>query len=192
MYTAKNFDRLMGLDGLSEQLLKNHFALYSGYVVNTNKLAEELKSLADSDKISSLEYAELKRRFGWEFNGMRLHEYYFGNLTKGGIALDHASPLARAIEENFGSLKNWEKDFRATGAMRGIGWVVLMQDNESGKLFNVWINEHDLGLLSDSKILLVMDVFEHAFMLDYGIKRANYIEVFFQNINWEAVIKRLV
>lgn len=181
-YEAKNFESLLGTKGLSDQLLKNHFTLYQGYVTNTNKVADALGAMAKEGKTSSPEYAELKRRFGWEWNGMKLHEYYFGNLIKDGKALDKNSNLSRKIIEDFGSYENWEKDFKATGAMRGIGWVILYYDGN--RLFNTWINEHDVGHLSGASPLLVMDVFEHAYMIDYGLKKADYIEAFFRAIDW--------
>jgi len=188
MYEAKNFERLLGTDGFSDVLLRNHFTLYEGYVSNTNKIHEFLKP-AD---VGTPPYSELKRRFGWEWNGMRLHELYFGNMTKGGSDLDIKSLLAKKLEEDFGSVENWEKDFRAIGAMRGIGWAVLARDVETGKLFNVWINEHDGGHLAGTTIILVMDVFEHAFALDYGIKRADYISAFWNAIDWSVASERFL
>jgi superoxide dismutase, Fe-Mn family len=189
-YEPRNFDHLLGTGGFSDALLNNHFTLYKGYVTNTNKLIDTLDALLKEGKVATPEYAELSRRFGWEFNGMRLHEYYFANMLKGGTKLDAAAPLAAKIIEEFGSLENWEKDFRGTGAMRGIGWTILYLDNMGNRLFNVWINEHDLGHLSGCTPLLIMDVFEHAFMLDYQLKRADYIEAFFKAIHWDEVSKR--
>jgi Fe-Mn family superoxide dismutase len=136
------------------------------------------------------EYAEVKRRFGWEFNGMRLHELYFGNMSKGAQGLDTASALGKKIEDDFGSVDAWVKDFKATGAMRGIGWVILAYDAEGDRLFNTWINEHDLGHLATATPILIMDVFEHAFMLDYGLKRADYIDAFWNAIDWKTVEAR--
>ncbi|HRY30404.1 MAG TPA: superoxide dismutase [Elusimicrobiota bacterium] len=189
-YAAKDYSKLIGMEGFSETLLKNHFTLYQGYVTNTNKLIETLDRYLKEDKAGTPEFAELKRRFGWEFNGMRLHEYYFDNLGgKGGP--DKNGKLAKKLAESFGSYENWEKDFRATGAMRGIGWVVLYQDPVGGQLFNVWINEHDVAHPAGCAPLLVMDVFEHAFMIDYGLKRADYIAAFFKNVNWSAVQDRV-
>ncbi len=183
-YEAKNFESLSGTKGFSDQLLKNHFTLYQGYVTNTNKVAEALSGMAREGKTTTPEYAELKRRFGWEFNGMRLHEYYFGNMIKDGKALDKNSNLYKKIVTDFGSYENWEKDFKATGAMRGIGWVILYYDGTEGRLFNTWINEHDVGHLCGASPLIVMDVFEHAYMVDYGLKKADYIEAFFKAIDW--------
>lgn len=190
-YEQKGYDGLLGMEGFSETLLKNHFALYGGYVANTNKAADLLAAMAKDGKTGTPEYAELKRRFGWEFNGMRLHELYFGNLKKGGNAIAPGGALAKAIAAEFGSPENWEKDFRATGAMRGIGWVVLYHDAAARRLFNCWVNEHDAGHLAGMTPLLVMDVFEHAYMIDYGLKKADYIAAFFRNIDWKAAEARL-
>ena len=190
-YQSKDYNRLLGMEGFSDTLLKNHFTLYQGYVTNTNKLMEALSQLLKEGKTGTAEYAELKRRLGWEFNGMRLHEYYFENLGgKGGI--NKGGKLYQKLAESFGSDEAWEKDFRATGSMRGIGWAVLYQDVLSGKFINFWINEHEVGHPAGGVPILIMDVFEHAFMIDYGLKRADYIEAFFRNINWTEVEKRLL
>ena len=189
-YEPKNFDRLLGTQGFSDTLLNNHFTLYKGYVTNTNKAAEILDTLLKEGKLATPEYAELSRRFGWEFNGMRLHEYYFDNMVKGGARLDAGSSLTTLIAREFGSHETWEKDFRGTGAMRGIGWTALYYDAHGDHLFNVWINEHDTGHLSGCAPLLIMDVFEHAFITDYQLKRADYIEAFFKAINWTTVGSR--
>lgn len=191
MYQPQNFDYLLGTAGFSDQLLRNHFTLYQGYVTNTNKLNDILKQMNVDGKLSTPEYAETKRRLGWEFNGMRLHEYYFGNLKNGGTAVDVKSLLNKKIAESFGSYEAWEKDFRATGSMRGIGWVVMYWDKTADRLFNVWINEHDVGHFSGCVPVLIMDVFEHAFMPDYGTKRADYIDAFFKAIDWSVVGKRI-
>jgi len=189
-YVAKDFGKLLGMDGFSETLLKNHFTLYQGYVANTNKLSDLLGGMLSEGKTVTPEYAELKRRFGWEWNGMRLHEFYFENLGGKGT-LDPASKLGKAVAAEFGSVEKWEADFRAAGAMRGIGWVVLYQDKVGGRLFNQWVNEHDAGNPAGAVPLLVMDVFEHAFMVDYGLKRADYIAAFFRNVDWKAAEARL-
>ena len=171
-YTTEDYTGLIGMEGFSETLLKNNFTLYQGYVTNTP------------------EFSELKRRLGWEFNGMRLHEYYFENLGgKEGIKRD--GELVKKLAEDFGSYELWEKEFRAMGAMRGIGWVILYQDVTNGRLINFWINEHDVSHPAGCAPLLIMDVFEHAFMVDYGLKKADYIAAFFKNIDWSVVEKRL-
>jgi len=189
-YAPQDFSKLKGMPGFSDKLLEMHFGLYQGYVKNTNLLLEQLRQLAAQNQTGSPAYAELKRRLGWEFDGMRLHELYFGNLG-GKEPLAQDSKLMRRLEAIFGSYENWAADFKATGAMRGIGWVVLYADPQSGRLMNVWINEHDAGHPAGGNPLLVMDVFEHAYLTDYGLKRGDYIQAFFQNINWPAVTARL-
>ena len=191
-YKTKNYEHLLGLAGFSDQLMKNHFTLYSGYVANFNKLNDILIAMEKDEKHGTPEVAELNRRFGWEFNGMRLHEYYFENLAKEPSAIAQNSVLLEKINKEWDSYEEWEKDFRAMAAARGIGWVILYYDIEAERLFNVWINEHDVGHFAGAKPLLVMDIFEHAYMLDYGLKRADYIEVFFKAIDWKIVSSRLV
>jgi len=189
-YAAKDYKGLLGMKGFSDILLNNHFTLYQGYVTNTNKLMDTLSAMLKEDKAGTPVYAELKRRLGWEFNGMRLHEYYFDNLG-GKAPLNKSGKLGGKLVEEFGSYENWEKDFRNTATMRGIGWVILYQDVQGGRLLNQWVNEHDVGHPAGGIPILVQDVFEHAFMIDYGLKRADYIEAFFGNVNWGTVETRL-
>ncbi|HTA77828.1 MAG TPA: Fe-Mn family superoxide dismutase [bacterium] len=185
-YTAKNYNQLLGMSGFSDKMLKTHFKLYEGYVAHINEMIEFLN---DADKETQA-YDEVKRRFAWEFNGMRLHEAYFGNMTKSFDALSEESDFARQIKASFGSMEAWKKDFVAVSSMRGIGWAVLAWDPEGKKLFNVWINEHDTGYLFYSVPLLVSDVFEHAYWTDYGMERKIYIEVFMKVIDWKEVQRR--
>jgi len=189
-YEAKDYTKLIGMPGFSETLLKNHFTLYQGYVNNTNTLVDTLTRLRKEGKGATPEFSELKRRFGWEFNGVRLHECYFENLG-GKTPISREGRLAAKIHQEFGSYEDWEQDFKATGAMRGIGWAILYQDLTTGALLNVWINEHDAGHPAGCFPLLIMDVFEHAFITDYGLKRADYISAFFQNINWNIAEGRM-
>ncbi|MFA7403241.1 MAG: superoxide dismutase [Pelobacteraceae bacterium] len=189
-YIARDYSNLSKIKGFSEAMLQNHFTLYHGYVTNVNKLMESLDTLLKEGNASRPEYAEMKRRLGWEFNGMRLHELYFENM--GGA--EKSAPDSNLLEKltaAFGSREAWETDFRGTGAMRGIGWVGLYLDKTNGRLMNVWINEHDVGHPTGCIPLLIMDVFEHAYMLDYGLKRALYIDAFFDAINWAVVSSRL-
>lgn len=186
-YVAKSFEHLAGLPGFSEQSLRTHLGLYQGYVNNTNLLAEMMRDWLSAGKSGTIEWAEMKRRFAWEFNGMRLHEYYFDNL--GGISqtLARDSTLFGKIEQDFGSYDLWERGFKGTGGMRGIGWVILAYDAPTGRLFNVWLNEHDVGLLVGTQPLLVMDVFEHAYLSDFGLNRGQYVDTFFNAIDWRMV-----
>jgi len=188
-YAAKNYSHLLGMAGFSDTALTTHFKLYQGYVTNANLLLKTVQQLAADGQDRSPQYAELKRRIGWEFDGMRLHELYFENLG-GKEPLDPKSPLYARIVQDFGSYDSWKADFIATGAMRGIGWAILYLDPASGRLINSWINEHDVGHLAGGQPILIMDVFEHAYMIDYLTDRAKYIDAFFKNIGWAAVLQR--
>ena len=190
-YKVLDFSHLLGMAGFSDTLLKNHFTLYQGYVNNTNKVMETLEKMLQEGKQGEPEFAELKRRLGWEWNGMRLHELYFQNLGGDGDP-GKAPNLMKAIEAQKGSVEVCVQDFQATAAMRGIGWVVVYQDIAHGAVINQWINEHDVGHPAGLNPILVLDVFEHAFMLDYGLKRADYVAAFMKNLNWAEVEKRFV
>lgn len=186
MYTKKDFSYLKGMKGFSDELLDVHFALYEAYVNNANKIIELHRSL---DK-SSPEYAETNRRLGWEINGAILHENYFEGLGGNGKT-DKGGRLYEALERSFGGFDKWKEDFVAMGKMRGIGWVALYQDPIDGNLMNFWISEHDAGHPSGFNLILIMDVFEHAFMIDYGKDKSAYIDAFFDNIDWKKIESRL-
>lgn len=187
MYTPQDFSSILGTPGFSDTLLNNHFTLYQGYVKNVNALLEKLQST----EAGTPEYSELKRRFGWEWNGMRLHELYFGNMNKTASALAQESPLYQKITTSFVSGENCEKDFRDTASLRGIGWVVMYYDKLADRLFNVWVDDHAENHLAGATPLLVMDMWEHAYTLDYGIKKADYVDAFVKAIDWAAVEGRL-
>lgn len=189
-YEAKNFDRLIGnTPGFSDELLKMHFKLYQGYVANSNKLLSAIRELDEKGNNRGPEFAGLKRMFGWEFDGMRLHEYYFENLG-GQKPLSANDPLYSRIAADFGSYDKWKEDFTATGLMRGIGWAVLYLDTRQDRLINTWINEHDLGHLAGAAPILIMDVFEHAYITEYKLDRAAYVDAFFKNIDWSVAAQR--
>lgn len=190
-YISQNFSHLKGMPGFSDKALETHFALYDGYVKNTNKLLAALDNFRREAKTDTPEYAELKRRLGWEFDGMRLHEFYFSSLGGDG-ELDKKGKIAEAFKSNFGGYEAWKNDFLSTAKMRGIGWAVLYQDPTNGKLMNFWINEHNGGHPAGLNLILNVDVFEHAFMLDYGTDRGGYLEAFMKNLNWGVIEKRLM
>jgi superoxide dismutase, Fe-Mn family len=192
-YTAKEFN-LSDLKGISNETLEIHFGLYKGYVTNTNTLNEKLAEMIKGGQAGTPAYAELTRRLGFEYNGMVLHEYYFGNMKKDGSAEPTSgSPFITAAEASFGDLDTWKKDFVGIGTMRGVGWAVCYQDPQSGRLSNHWITLHEEGNIAGFNPVLVLDVWEHAFLRDYKpAERPKYIEAFFSNIDWEAVAGRLV
>lgn len=191
-YTAKKFD-LAGLQGISDTTLQVHFGLYEGYVKNTNLLNEQISEQIKAGTAAGANphFAELTRRLGFEYNGMRLHEYYFANMKKsaGGSP---GSALGDALAANFGDFETWKKDFTATGAMRGVGWAIAYQDPWSGRISNHWVTLHEDGNIAGFNPILVMDAWEHAFLLDYKpAERPKYIEAFFANIDWGVVEARL-
>lgn len=194
MYKAKQFN-LSGLKGISDQTLEMHFKLYEGYVKETNKLQEKISQILRDGKVDQEEmpaYSELKRRLGFEYNGMVLHEYYFGNLKKGGGEADANSSFKKAATTSFGSYHIWQADFTGIGKMRGVGWAICYQDPTTDQLSNHWISLHEIGNIAGYNPVLVMDVWEHAFLLDYKpAERAKYIEAFFENIDWTTVDERL-
>ncbi|HYG80331.1 MAG TPA: superoxide dismutase [Pyrinomonadaceae bacterium] len=195
-YTAKQFD-LSGLSGISDETLEMHFKLYEGYVKETNKLTEKISEFLKDGRVDQEEmpaYSELTRRLGFEYNGMVLHEYYFGNMRKGSTATDPGkdSDFLKAAEASFGSYDIWKADFVGVGKMRGVGWAVCYQDPVNERLSNHWITLHEVGNVSGFVPVLVMDVWEHAFLLDYKpAERPKYIEAFFSNIDWDACERRL-
>jgi len=195
VYTEQKFTHLHGLDAISDDQMREHLALYAGYVKQVNALNDELAELRNRGRASGTdhEFAELTRRLGFEYNGMILHEYYFSNLKAGGEPRPPASGrVAQGLAESFGSLEQWRADFHAIGGMRGIGWVVLCQDPVTRRLANYWISLHEVGIPASFKPLLVLDVWEHAFMRDYkATEKARYLEAFFRNIDWRTVEQRL-
>jgi len=190
-YEPKDFGHLIGLEGLTDELLRNHFELYKGYVKNTNAIMDEIAELTRGGKQASPAFAELKRRFGWEWNGVRLHELYFENLSKSPEPLAPENPFSDLVKTNFKSLEAWTAELEAAGNMRGIGWVVTYHDPAIGNLFNVWIDQHDTGHLATGVPAVVLDVFEHAYMLDYGVKKADYLKTFLGHLDWAKVGQRL-
>ena len=190
MYEAKKFN-LHELKGLSQKQLEVHLKLYEGYVKFLNTLEETITDLKKDAEKNAYALGEVMRRKGFEFDGMRMHEYYFGSMEDGTKALEPSSTLARALESQYGSIENWTNEFKATGMMRGIGWAVLYFDPIAKKFHNAWVSDHELGQFAGLPIILPMDMWEHAFMVDYvPAEKKNYIEAFFSNLNWEILEER--
>jgi Fe-Mn family superoxide dismutase len=190
VYKVQEHLKPQGLDNISNQQIESHWELYKGYVAQVNKLNEELIDLRGSGKIDTPLCADRRRRYGFEYNGMVLHEYYFANLTAKGIALTEG-PLKKALLEQWGSYELWHKDFEAAGKSRSIGWAILYADETTGALTNHFIQEHENGTIAGFAPILVLDVWEHAYMVDYGsLGRAQYIAAFMKNINWKKAEER--
>ncbi len=194
-YPELDFSSVRGLNGISDNQVGEHLKLYAGYVKRTNALTEKLFALCKDGKASGADpvYAELTRRMGFEYNGMILHEYYFGNLAPGAQGEPPAGgKLKQAIEASFGSYQTWLADFRAIATMPGVGWAITYQDPGTGWLSNHWVTLHNDGNPAGYRPILVMDGWEHAFMRDYqATERAKYVDAFFKNVGWEACQKRL-
>jgi Fe-Mn family superoxide dismutase len=195
IYQPKQF-KLSGLNGISDKTLEMHFKLYEGYVTQTNLLTEKISEFIQDGNIDQEEmpaYSELTRRLGFEYNGMVLHEYYFANMKRGGAGdPERNSSFLKEAEQSFGSYEVWKTDFVGVGKMRGVGWAICNQNPANDRLSNHWISEHQIGNVAGFNPVLVMDVWEHAYLLDYKpAERPKYIEAFFSNIDWNAVEERL-
>jgi len=188
-YEAKTF-ALAPMEGLSETQIAEHLKLYAGYVKNTNAMLEKIDAHKQNSEAMAIELSELTRRLGFEFNGMRLHEYYFSQFEKSEGSKD---ALKNALADQYGSFEGWQKQATATALMRGIGWVLLVQDESNGNLLTIWVSDHELGQLGGQKILFALDVWEHAYTVDYKpTERAKYVEAFWKNLNWQKVEARYV
>jgi len=196
IYKPRQFN-LSGLNGISDETLEMHFKLYEGYVKETNNLSERINDFIADGKVDQEEmpaYSEFTRRLGFEYNGMVLHEYYFDNLKSGSGTGDPArsTEFVKAAESAFGTYDIWKADFVGIGKMRGVGWAICYQNPANGRLSNHWITLHETGNVAGFTPILVMDVWEHAFLLDYKpAERPKYIEAFFSNIDWNTVEGRL-
>lgn len=194
-YRPKQF-QLGGLHGISDKTVETHFKLYEGYVTETNRLMDKIAEFLKDGRVDQeemAEYSELKRRLGFEYNGMVLHELYFGNMKRmGSDSPDKNSSFAKLAAACFGSFDVWKADFAGVAKMRGVGWSICYQNPTSGCLSNHWITLHEIGNVAGFVPLLVLDVWEHAFILDYKPSdRPKYIESFFANINWAEVEERI-
>lgn len=193
-YRTQSFD-LHGLNGISDRTMEMHFKLYEGYVKETNRLNQEIAEVLKDGRVDQEEmpaYSELTRRLGFEYNGMVLHEYYFANMMKGGSKSPRSgSAFHEAVKESFGSFEVWKADFSSVGKMRGVGWAICYQNPANGYISNHWVSLHEHGNVAGFIPLLVMDVWEHAYLLDYQpADKSHYIEAFFSNINWKMVDSR--
>jgi superoxide dismutase, Fe-Mn family len=191
-YAARKWS-LSGLQGISDATLELHFGLYEGYVKNVSLSDEGITEIRTAGKAGGANpgYAELVRRLGFEYNGMRLHEYYFDNMI-GEPAEIGTGRLYNALGESYGGFDEWKRDFMAVGGMRGVGWAIAYCDTTNGRITNHWISDHENGNLAGFVPVVVMDVWEHAFIKDYKpADKGKYIEAFFANLDWKACEARL-
>jgi len=191
-YQVRQDLRPSRLSGIGEEQIAQHWALYEGYIKNVNLLNEKLAALS-AKKDFGPEFAELKRHLGFEFDGMILHEHYFGILKAGQRRLGDGSKLMQLFNGSFGGFDNWRAEFAAIGKMRGVGWAILYLDPRAGELTNHWIGLHEEGHPAGFVPILVMDVWEHAYMVDAGASgRPLYVEAFLNNVDWPKAEQILV
>ena len=191
-YKIRDFNQLKGLKGLSDTQMEQHFKLYEGYVKNTNLLREQIADLMAKGQGETPICAELVRRLPFEQNGMVLHEYYFDNMIPNGGEMPKGGALAKAIDESFGSIDAYKKELLSMAKMRGVGWVMTLQDPTTGWLANRWTTLHQDGNIAGYRPVLVLDIWEHAWTVDYKpTERAKYLDAWFSNVNWKTVESRI-
>ncbi len=192
-YTARTFT-LPELPGLSKEQVEAHLALYEGYVKHTNLILEKIAELREKDAEGNAYIInELRRRMGFEFDGMRMHEYYFEQLEGGSEDAQKESPLADAATEKYGSIEGFVKHLKEVASTRGIGWTVVYYDPSVRTLHTAWVNDHELGQLSGLPIILALDMWEHAYMVDYLPKeKMGYVDAFLKNLNWSVIEGRFL
>jgi Fe-Mn family superoxide dismutase len=176
------------LVGISEKNIEEHLKLYKGYVANANLILNKISELKNEPDKNAVILAELQRRFGFEFGGMRNHEYYFASLSDGSKEIEKDNKLYLAIEKEWGSFENFLIHFKFVAMTRGVGWAILYYDKVYDKLIISWVDEQHIGHLSGLSIVLALDMWEHAYYLDYiPSEKKKYVEAFFENLNWKKV-----
>ncbi len=187
-YTEQKFN-IPELTGISKKAIEEHLKLYAGYVKHANLIGEKIGEYRKDHAKNAFAEAEMQRRFSFEFNGMRNHEYYFRSLEGGAKALSNGA-LKAAIEKQFGSFENWITLFVEIATTRGIGWAMMYWDPHTKLLTHAWVDEQHLGQLNGLPLVLGLDMWEHSFLFDYvPADKKKYIEAFFANLNWEVIEK---
>lgn len=185
-FTAKEF-KIPALKGISAKNIEEHLKLYSGYVKHANLIIDKVAELKKDMEKNAYALAEVNRRFGFEYNGIRNHELYFSSFEGGPQELDKKSSLAGKIEETWGSFEGWLAEFKSLGMTRGVGWAILFYDQKDDRLLNAWVDEQHLGQLQGCTPIVALDMWEHSFVADYQPSgRKNYLEDFFANLNWSV------
>ncbi len=191
IFTAKTFN-IAKLKGISEKTVADHLKLYEGYVKNTNLILQKIEELSKDSEKNAYELAEVQRRFGFEYDGMRNHEIYFEALSGGAKAISEEGVLYKSIVSTWGSFDAWLARFKAIAMSRGIGWAILYLDKKENLLLNAYVEDHQMGQLSGCAPIVCLDMWEHAYIADYapGGKK-DYVEDFFANLNWSSAEKNL-
>jgi Fe-Mn family superoxide dismutase len=190
MYTEQKFN-IPELQGISKRSIDEHLKLYAGYVKFSNLIQDKIKEYVQDAEKNAYVLGELQRRFGFEFNGMRNHEYYFKSLEGGAQPVAENSQLKMLVEKQWGSWDAWMNMFKAIAMTRGIGWAILYYDSHAQQLVNAWIDEQHLGQLNSACYIVGIDMWEHSFYLDYATDKKKYVEAFFANLNWNVIEENL-
>ncbi len=189
-YTPLTFD-IPELDGISRETIDEHIGLYNGYVKHTNLIREKIDAYSHDPENNNYAIGEMQRRLGFEFGGMRNHEYYFTQFEGGAQTLPEGK-LKELIERQWGTVEAWKARFQQIAMTRGVGWAMLYHDPHTDQLVQTWVDEQHLGQLADLDIVLALDMWEHSYMRDYvPSKKKEYVEAFFRNLNWSVVAGRV-
>jgi superoxide dismutase, Fe-Mn family len=189
-YEVKVFN-IPEIEGISKATMVNHLGLYQGYVKHVNLIDEQIKTLSSNIEKNAYAIGELQRRLGFEFCGMRNHEYYFSQFEEGAKPLPDGK-LKTMIEAEWGSFESWLADFTQIAKARGIGWAMLYYDKQTNQLVQTWVDEQHIGQLVDVDIILALDMWEHSYMMDYAsADKGTYIDSFFRAVNWEVIAVRI-
>lgn len=187
-YQARTFS-IPAIDGISQKQIDAHLKLYEGYVKQTNTLLSELSRLS-SDTANAYLVGELRKRLGFEWNGMRLHELYFEQLEGGTNSMNADTALFSLLARQFGSYEAWYEAFTHLSG-RGPGWSLLDFDPVTKQFHHVWVEDHHIGHLAGTKVIFALDHWEHAYLLDYTpAEKQKYLDAYFSHVNWEIVSKR--
>lgn len=189
-YTPKTFS-IPQLQGISETTIAEHIKLYEGYVKHVNLIQTHLAEFKTKGEENVYEIGELNRRFAFEFNGMKNHEYYFEQLEAAAKELNPESSFGKQVIAQWGTLENFLSDIKIVAKTRGIGWAIVWKDRATGDLVLNWIDEQHLGQLNSCDFIFGIDMWEHSYVADYlPSGKGKYIEDYIANVNWEVVEKR--
>ena len=189
-YEAKTFE-IKDLEGISGRTIQEHLGLYAGYVKHVNLIQEKITEMKEDSVKNAYPLAEVQRRLGFEFGGMKNHEYYFEQFVGGAHDLP-VGALATRIETQWGTFEDFLAQAKATALTRGIGWMMVYFDKSTNQLVMTWVDEQHIGQLPSVQIVLALDMWEHSYMLDYApSEKKHYVEAFFKNLNWEVIAGRV-
>ena len=186
-FTTKTFN-LPELTGIGSKNIEEHLKLYKGYVTNSNLVLKKIKEYEINPTENAYVLSELHRRFAFEFGGMRNHEYYFSSLEGGAKEIKEDSDLLKAITKDGVNFLSWLENFKSLAMTRGVGWAMLYYDKQNNLLVPQWVDEQHMGHLVGLSPILCLDMWEHAYYLDYiPAEKKKYVEAFFANLNWEVI-----